>query len=475
MSLSLSLTIGDIKEDTDCRIVQSGASSPSARILERRVTDISTDSRKIQTGNLFVAISGDRFDGHDYIGQAMQHGAAAALVSQDWVEASDEGSRDSAILLAVPDVLSAFQKLAGSYRERLRTKVIGVTGSSGKTTTKDMVAAVFSTQHSVLKTPGNLNSQLGLPQVIFQIQQHHEFAVLEMGMNHPGEISRLAKMARPEVGLITNVGPVHLEFLESVEGVASAKGELLDFLHEKDLAVLNADDPLVMGQRLRTRGRLITYGLGQYADVRAREMRSDMTGSVFVLDDGTEFRLNILGEHHVMNALAAIAVGMDYGIPIDDIREALAAVKLGDMRMEVQSIGGITLINDAYNANPDSVRVALSTLTAAQGEGRRIAVLGDMLELGESTVDAHREIGAVAAGCDVLVAVGERAHDLASGARESGMNPENVHECGATHDAGCLLPGLIRDGDMILVKGSRGMKMEDIVADLASAAESEAV
>ena len=288
--MRLTVTIGDVVDVLDCQILPEKPEGLSDLTRYRRVTAVSSDSRNIHSGNLFVAIKGDSFDGHDFVASALSTGAAGALVSADWAKTNGTDFDSFSILIVVEDVLESLQDLAIWYRSRLDTEVIGITGSSGKTTTKDMTAAILSTRYNILKTPGNLNSQLGLPQVLFQLDRIHDMAVLELGMNHAGEIARLSEIARPSLGVITNVGPVHLEHLGSIEGVASAKGELLDYLGEPDTAVLNADDSYVMSQRPRTPARLVTFGRNENANVRAKEVESTFTGSVFSLEDGISSR-----------------------------------------------------------------------------------------------------------------------------------------------------------------------------------------
>ena len=465
--MKLTATIGHVVDVLDCQIQSGKPGCLSDPDRDRLITAVSSDSRSIQSGSLFVAIKGDSFDGHDFVADAFSRGAAGALVSADWAKASSVDSNKFSTLIVVEDVLASLQDLAIWYRSRLDTAVIGITGSSGKTTTKDMAAAILSTRYTILKTPGNLNSQLGLAQVLFHLDRIHDMAVLEMGMNHSGEIARLAEMARPSVGVITNVGPVHLEHLRSIEGVASAKGELLDDLGESDTAVLNADDPYVMSQRPRTQARLVTFGRNERANVRATEVESTFSGSEFCLDDGTEFQINIPGEHQVMNALAAIAVGQSFDINHSDMQTALAEMTPSVMRMEIRSMGSVTCINDTYNANPISVRAALRTLESYPLPGRRIAVLGDMLELGDSSAQFHHDIG-VDAGrtADFLIVVGDRAEDIAEGARSGEITPEAIFVCGNNDEAWIHLCDSIQDGDVVLIKGSRGMHMEELVASM---------
>lgn len=465
--MRLTVTIGDVVDVLDCQILPEKPEGLSDLTRYRRVTAVSSDSRNIHSGNLFVAIKGDSFDGHDFVASALSTGAAGALVSADWAKTNGTDFDSFSILIVVEDVLESLQDLAIWYRSRLDTEVIGITGSSGKTTTKDMTAAILSTRYNILKTPGNLNSQLGLPQVLFQLDRIHDMAVLELGMNHAGEIARLSEIARPSLGVITNVGPVHLEHLGSIEGVASAKGELLDYLGEPDTAVLNADDSYVMSQRPRTPARLVTFGRNENANVRAKEVESTFTGSVFSLDDGTEFQINIPGEHQVMNALAAIAIGQSFDVNHSDMQAALAEMKPPAMRMEVRSMGNVTCLNDAYNANPISMRSALRTLESYPLPGRRIAVLGDMLELGDSSAQVHHELG-IDAGrtADILVTVGDRAVDIAEGARSGEITPQAIFVCENNEEAWFYLRDSIQDGDVVLIKGSRGMHMEEIVESM---------
>ena len=459
-------TLGDIAQVVGGALCPSCNSHLKAIAGARGVSGVSTDSRSIKNGDFFVAIAGEKFDGHDYVVDVLKAGAAGAMISHRWYWEHAAMLPISAPLVVVEHVLDALQALAGWYRQRFDLPLIGITGSNGKTTTKDMIAEVLGRRYRILKTPGNLNSQVGVPQVLFQLKHDHDVAVLELGMNHAGELDRLARMVRPKVGVITNVGPVHLEYLETLEGVARAKGELLDALPDDGIAVLNADDPHVMAQRSRTRAHLMTFGHKDGAEVRVRDIETQLSGTTFRLDDGSTFRLNIAGEHQVSNALAAIAVGRLMGIKNEDIHTALASLTPASMRMDVRMIGKLLLINDTYNANPVSTCAALHTLASAS-RGRRIAVLGDMLELGRESESAHRQVGqAVVNTADLLITVGERARSIADGARNAGMAEECVVVCASNRQAGDCIIESADDGDVILIKGSRGMKMEEIVADL---------
>ncbi len=474
---------------------------PDPALRHSRITGVCSDTRRIEEGNLFVAISGERFDGHDFVRDAMRSGACASLVSAEWhdrltgragragqadqagracqadqadqaslADRADQAGREipDGARIVVPEVLPALQAFAGWHRRRFDLPVIAVTGSSGKTTTKNLIAAVLGERYRVFKTPGNLNSQLGVSEALFSLSEDHGAAVLELGMNRAGELDRLSRMTRPSVGVITNVGPAHIEFFESIEGIARAKGELLDHLPAGGSAVLNADDPLVMKQAGRTRARVLTFGRAAGADVRLSWARTELSGSNFALSDGASFRINLMGEHQVMNAAAAVAVGRLSGIDDRDIARALQNVEPTPMRMEYKKAGDVHLIDDTYNANPSSMKAALDALAAAGG--RKLVVLGDMLELGDLGRAAHREIGKRAADvAERIVTVGELAREIAEGAVAEGMPASRVASFLSNDEAAAGVMAEIADGDVILVKGSRGMRMESIVESLEKA------
>ena len=442
---------------------------PVPALGDGRITGVCSDTRRIEEGNLFVAISGERYDGHDFVPEAMRSGACASLVSADWHDGRPDRDAPDGARIVVPDVIPALQTFAGWHRSRYDLPVVAVTGSNGKTTTKNMIASVLSERYRVFKTPGNLNSQLGVSEALFSLREDHGAAVLELGMNRAGELNRLARMTRPSVGVITNVGPAHIEFFDSIEGIARAKGEILDHLPPDGRAVLNADDPLVMKQAGRSQAQVVTFGRGEGADVRLACSRTELSGSTFALSDGAAFRTNLMGEHQVMNAVAAVAVGRHFGIDDIDIARALRRVGPTPMRMEYTQMGDVHLINDAYNANPASMKAALDAL--ATTKGRRLAVLGDMLELGESGRAAHRKVGKHAAGVvDRIITVGDLARDIAEAAVvEGGLPAGCVVRCSSNAEAADAVLAGIRDGDVILVKGSRGMRMETIVESMATA------
>ena len=462
---------------------------PDPALRHSRITGVCSDSRRIEEGNLFVAISGERFDGHDFVRDAMRSGACASLVSAHWHDsqadrAAQAGQANRSAQAAqagqagretpdgarivVPEVLPALQAFAGWHRRRFELPVVAVTGSSGKTTTKNMIAAVLGERYRVFKTTGNLNSQLGVAEGLFSLREDHGAAVLELGMNRAGELDRLSRMTRPTMGVITNVGPAHIEFFESIEGIARAKGEILDHLPAGGSAVLNADDPLVMKQAGRSRARVLTFGRGAGAGVRLSRTRTGLSGSTFALSDGASFRINLMGEHQVMNAAAAVAVGRLSGIEDRDIARALRGVEPTPMRMEYKKAGDVHLIDDTYNANPSSMKAALDALETAAG--RKLVVLGDMLELGDLGRAAHREIGRRAADvAERIVTVGELAREIAEGAVAEGMPASRVASFLSNDEAAAGVMAEIADGDVILVKGSRGMRMESIVESLEKA------
>ena len=420
------------------------------------VVGVSIDSRTLREGELFVAIRGERFDGHDFLDDAFGRGAVAAVVDS-------RGGADAGPVIEVEDTMAALQSLAAWYRSRFELPVVAVTGTNGKTTTKDMAAAVLSTGLSTMKTEGNLNNHIGVPLTLLRLSRDHEVAVVEMGMNHPGEITRLAEMARPSIGVITNIAEAHMEGMGSVEAIALAKGELLDALPADGTAVLNADDPRVMSQAGRTKARVVTFGLSGRADTRAVEVRDGACVS-FELEGGQSVELPVPGRHNVMNALAAITVGDALGIDRQSAVEGLSSFVASPMRMSVVTAGGRTVLNDAYNSNPGSLSAALDALVTLAGGRPSVAVLADMLEMGSRAREAHREAGLLAAekGIDHLLLFGREVEALREGALDGGIPPERV----VLFDDKTALVGALRDlpdDAVLLVKGSRAMRMEEVV------------
>jgi UDP-N-acetylmuramoyl-tripeptide--D-alanyl-D-alanine ligase len=423
---------------------------------------VSTDSRQVAAGELFVALRGERFDGHDFIEAAAGRGVGVFLVDRSWLDSHQLPAGCSAV--AVPDTLKALGDLAAYHRRRFKIKVVAVTGSNGKTTTKEMLFRILNQTGPGLKTEGNLNNLIGLPLTLLRLSGRERWAVVELGMSAFGEIDRLAEIADPDVGIITNAFPAHLETLGSVEGVARAKGELFLRLKPGAFAVYNVDDPLVSKCPTHSTVTRLTFGL-RGAEVSSASIKSlGKKGESFTLrlpDEEQPVVLKAFGRHNVYNALAAAAAAHALGVSGQAIRLGLEEFTPYDKRFQLEEAGGVTLIDDSYNANPASMAAALNTLGELKDEGRLAAVLGDMLELGAGSEAAHRELGRLAAGCvQRLFLLGELAAEIAKGALEAGLAKENVL-LGRDHaELSRELLAWVKPGDCVLFKGSRGMKME---------------
>jgi len=432
----------------------SATSTPSDDVASA----YSIDSRTIKAGELFFAVKGERLDGHDYVDSALQKGAVAAVVNRDQLHRYSEASR----LLPVEDTLLALQSLATAVRRVWGKPLIGITGSAGKTTTKEAIAHVLATRFQVLKSEGNFNNHFGLPLMLLKLEVEHDLAVIEMGMSHAGEIRALAKIAQPEIGVVTNVAPVHLEFFDSLAGIARAKYELIESLPPSGTAVLNADDEYVSQFGRGFKGKVITYGTSPTADVRAEHVQSQgAKGSEFdvVSPCGHEHaRLPLVGEHNILNALAAASVACSRGMPFADAVAALATLKPADKRGQVLQLGNITVVNDCYNSNPKALYAMVDALAAMKAK-RRIVVAGEMLELGPLGEQMHSDAGKHAAEkkIDVLIGVRGLAQAAVQGARQAGMTAEFL---ATPEEAGEWLAREAREGDVVLLKGSRGVKLE---------------
>jgi len=438
-----------------------------------RFQGISTDSRTIVEGELFIALKGSRFDGHHHALEAFRKNAGGVVIEED--KAGDirwNGYRPRAVV-AVKDTLRALGDLARAWRRKYRTPVVALTGSNGKTTTKEMIAACLETTLPILKTKGNLNNLVGLPLTLLNLSEKEKVAVLEMGMNVPGEVRRLTEIAEPDVGLITNIEKVHLQGMGSLERIKEEKGELFRRMRREGTILVNQDDPEVVDLADAFPGKKITYGVENPGKVMAREIRlkgAEATSFTLMLGgEEIEIALPLLGRHFVPNALAAIAAARHFGIEMKKVKEALECFHPFPMRMEIIHLnGGKTLINDAYNANPKSMEVALETLREMKGRGRAIAVLGDMLELGDFTMEAHQQLGERIKefSIDFLIALGEEAPVVVESAIRDGFASEKTRVVESHSEAVSILRQVMQDGDWILVKGSRGMAMEKIVVDL---------
>jgi UDP-N-acetylmuramoyl-tripeptide--D-alanyl-D-alanine ligase len=418
----------------------------------------SIDSRTVGPGQLFFAVKGERLDGHDFVQQALEKGAVAAVVRKDQLGRYAQQKR----LLTVEDTLAALQTLSTAVRKLWGKPLIAVTGSAGKTTTKEAIAHVLSARFRVLKSEGNFNNHFGLPLMLLKLEPEYDLTVIEMGMSHSGEIRALAKIAQPEIGVVTNVAAVHLEFFDSLAGIARAKYELIESLPANGTAVLNADDEYVSQFGRDFRGKVVLYGTRPSAGVRAERIQSKGT-------EGVEFdvvigpvrkraTLPLVGEHNVLNALAAIAVGAERGLKPSEAITALATLVPADKRGQVLQVGNITVINDCYNSNPKALEAMVNALAAMDAK-RRIVVAGEMLELGPNGEDLHRQAGQHIAGKKIEALLGVRglAQSAVEAARDAGMRAEFV---ASSEEAGEWLAREARDGDVVLLKASRGVKLE---------------
>jgi UDP-N-acetylmuramoyl-tripeptide--D-alanyl-D-alanine ligase len=450
----ISFDVRTVAAVTGGQIIHNGA--------DVTIQGVSTDSRSLQSGELFIALRGERFDGHDYIAQALRHGAAACL--------SEEVIAGLTIpVVQVRNTLIALGDLAQAVRRHFTGPVIGITGTSGKTTTKEMLAAILARRGPGLKSAGNFNNLIGVPLTLFGLSQEHQWAVIEMGMSARGEIARLAEIAAPQIGVITNVGAAHLESLGGISGVARAKGELFIHLPAGGTAVVNADDPQIRQLPLANGVRRVLFGSAAEAQVRAAAITANETSVNFVLqlpEGEVRVQLPLPGRHNVQNALAAAAAAWVMAVPAADIAAGLAEFKPCPGRMELVELpDDLLILDDSYNANPLSMRAALDALHDLGRPGRRIAVLGDMLELGEAARDLHREVGAlVASRADWLFTLGELAGEIAAGAAEHGLPAGRIQATATLEELYACLHPLLQPGDRLLVKGSRGMHMERVTA-----------
>ena len=430
------------------------------------LTDIVTDSRKVTPGCLFAAIRGERADGHDYIASAFEKGAVCCLAERipELYRQEDAAS----CLLLVPDTVAALQKLAGAYRREFnKIPLIGVTGSVGKTTMKEMLFSVLSRRFRVHKTEGNFNNDLGVPLTLFGLREEHEAAVVELGVSHPGDMARIASVAAPTMAIYTNIGDAHLEYLESREGVLREKSVLNNYLPESGVVFCNGDDPLLSAMPCRAGLRKVLYGLGAGCDVRAAEieMLPDGTTACVITAGALCFRAVIpaFGEHMAGAALGAAAVGLTLGLTAEEIVDGIAAYAPVGRRARLYRAGKLTVIDDCYNANPASAAAALRSLARLEVDGRKVAVLGDMLELGEASEALHRETGGIARSCgiDLVLTTGAQARYIAEGAGE-----KIARHFGEKAELIRALGKLLAPGDAVLVKASRGARFEEVTAAL---------
>lgn len=452
-------TIDELIKATHGNLISAGSS--------RTVGGVSIDSRKIKSGECFIALKGSHFDGGEFISKAIAAGASVVVTSAEVKVPNNIG------LIKVDDPIVALGDIAAFWRERFTVPCVGITGSNGKSTTKQMTAAALSSLGPVLRTEGNFNNLIGLPLTALRWNADHKVAVLEMGMNAPGEIARLTKIARPDVGLITNVSSAHLEKLHSIENVARAKGELFENMRQDGTIIVNLEDQWIQKLAKKYKGCVYTFGMQNGADIQFGRMESrgltsiDMT--VYVEGKEYSVHLQVPGTHNVMNAMAAIAVAKVMGVSVSAAINDIQNFEPMSMRMEhIQLSKGIQLVNDCYNANPLSMKEALRTVSGAKRAGRFVAILGDMLELGTNSPSCHREVGMSAAEhkVDKLFAFGPFAVNLAEGARGAGLNSGKVSIYTDMEQLKKDVIDFVNTGDVVLVKGSRGMQMERVVEHL---------
>lgn len=451
------LTIKEISEAVKGKLIQGEDGL--------KIDNICTDSRKIKPGDLFIALIGDKFDGHSFVKESVNKGAGAVIVEKK------VSIKAEAAIISVENTAKALQNLAHYYRMKFdELEVIAITGSVGKTTTKDMIASILQKKYKVLKSSGNFNNYIGLPLSLLSLTGNEDFAVLEMGMSEIGEIERLTEIAFPQTGVITNVGPTHLETLGTVTNVAHGKSELIEGLPSTGRAVLNYDNEYVRPMSSSFKGeKIVYYGLNEKADIYADEIKIDSHNNFSVFNVhyknyNLEINLNKPGRHNVYNALAAIAVGREYGVGWKDIKQALISLQISSLRMDIKEYKGSKIINDTYNANPLSMQASINVLEGIS-VGKTVAVLGDMLELGTSKEEAHLRLGefVVAKEIDFLITVGELAKLIARRATAEGMDRKQIFIVNDNQQAAEKIVNILEPDTTVLIKGSRGMKMEEIV------------
>jgi UDP-N-acetylmuramoyl-tripeptide--D-alanyl-D-alanine ligase len=437
--------------------------------LSTRINEICTDSRKVMPGSLFIPIKGESFDGHAFIKDCLIKGAVASLTSE---KAHGFDGMEGKAVVKVEDTLKALGDIARYYRSLFDIPLVGITGSVGKTSTKDMIACVLQQKFNILKTSGNFNNHIGLPLSVMNLEKEHEAAVLEMGMSGLGEISYLTRIAKPDIAVITNIGMSHIEKLGSKQNILKAKMEIMEGLPHSGVVILNGDDSLLYGLKGYLKYKTVYYGTEEGLDLQAYNVKTmGESGTCFEVTIGNrdyKIHIPVPGTHNVYNALAAMAVGLQMGVPVESMIKGIASYSSAKMRLDIVNHKGYKVINDAYNASPQSMESAIDVLRDTSEGNRTIAVLGDMLEMGEWAYKAHLGVGKYVASKDInyLVTVGENGKNIASGALEAGIPTERVFSFKDNDEVKKFLEGFVEEGDFILVKGSRGMKMEEIAQGL---------
>jgi len=473
-----------VEERTLKFIVEASAAEIQTGPADAVVKNVCTDSRQAKAGDLFLALRGERFDGHDFIGEVAAKGVAAIVVERNHGNATgspasapagapgkfagaDAGAPGSCAMLAVDDVRAAFGKIAAAYRQQFDLPVVAVGGSNGKTTVKELLASVLRQKFSTLWSEASFNNDIGVPTTLLRLETSHQVAVLEAGTNHPGELAPLVKMIAPKFGVITNIGREHLEFFGDVAGVAQEEGWLAELLPPDGILFVNGDSEWSDSIAARTKAKVVRVGFGEKSDWCAKKIRLDKNGVTFQVvapkaELGGEYRVNLLGKHQAVNSLFAIAIGAELGLNRAEIQRGLAECPPPKMRLNFFEAGGVRVLDDCYNANADSTIAALETLCGLPFQGRRVAVLGDMNELGTHSAAAHAEVGRRAAelGLGQLVAVGKMAAVTAQAARTAGLT--RVFEFAEVEGALRAMKNILKPGDVVLLKASRGVQLERI-------------
>jgi len=428
-------------------------------------TSISTDSRSINPSDVFVALTGDNFDGHTFIPSVIQKGIRCIITEKS---ESIDTPDDSVNIIQVNNTLKALGQLAATRRQQTGVSVLAVTGSNGKTTTKEILATIFRKSFNTLFTKGNLNNEIGLPLTLLRLNGSHQWAITELGMNKKGEISRLSDICRPDIGVITNIGRAHIEYFGTIEGIADAKGELLEYLPEHGVAVLNIDCPMYSRLKEQTQSKTLSFGLSENADVRAVNIIHETFSSTFTIcHKGNSVRTQIMqpGKFMIYNSLAAASAALAAGIDLNTINEGIRSFSTISGRMKIRTLNkGIVIIDDTYNASPDSMFEAVRMLSGIDTPGRKILACGDMLELGLQSKNLHHETGKKAAetGIDYVFSTGDHAQDFIQGAEDGGMSTDTL-TAGSKETIITQLKQILKHDDILLIKGSRGMKMEEII------------
>ncbi len=427
------------------------------------VASITTDTREMSGPALFIAVVGEKFDGHHFLADASRAGAIAALVQQ--APDPDHPAPPNLHLIQVPDTRLALGRLAKLARQKLRAKVIAVAGSNGKTSTKLLIDAVLSQKLRGTASPKSYNNEIGVPLTLLPVPGTHDYVIVEIGTNHPGEVGVLSRIALPDIAIITSTAAEHLEFLINLAGVRRENASIIEGLSEKGLLILNGDDSELLSMLGKIhRGTRLTFGLEKSNDLFATEVSCDLAGTHFKINGRLEAFVPTIGPHVASNALVAVAVGRRLGLSEDQIVQGLAKAQGPEMRMQRQEAGGVTILNDAYNANPGSMQAALNALALLPAQGRRIVVLGDMLELGPTTAALHEEVGDIVAvsKIDLLVCIGPQSRNIATAAEKAGMASDAIIHFPDVPTAISLVPRLLSQGDLVLIKASRGMKLENV-------------